>query len=707
MGQFDGNDTATGSGTIDSLTELESTPIGKTERWRSEITAAEKEMQPFMDSARKVQKRYIDNRDTIQASSKWINLFNATVGIMEASLYANIPKPDVTRKFRDSKDDIARTAGMIIERAMTQDMQDPDCDFDQVMRHCVSDRLVVGLGTAWLRLEVETQELTDPSGETILDPESQMPLEGIASQEVAIDYVYWEDFLMSPCRVYDERRWVARKVLMTRDALVRRFGEELGKTIPLNHSAKSLKDDSDASKNILLKRACIYEIWDREKREVIWFSKGTDKLLDVKSDPLGLEDFEPCPKPLFANLTTSKCLPKPDYSMLQDQYTELDDVNNRISLLIEACKVVGVYDKGAEGIGRMLKEGNDNTMIPVDNWAMFAEKGGVKGQIDWLPLDQIVMALDQLTNHRASIKADIYELTGINDIVRGNTKASETLGAQELKSKYASVRIQKLQDEVTRFGEAILKIKAEILVKHFSPEMLMQMSNIANTESFEYAEPAMALIKDGSNSFQWRVSIGADMMAMTDHTQQKQERSEFMTSVATFLQSASSVGQGSPQLVPLMLEMLQFGIAGFRISKDLESTFDKYIKDFKDQLEASKNAPEPPDPEVEKLRMEQEAAQQKAQLDAQVKMQDAKLKSDQVQQQIQADQQMAMQGIMEMKANMQMEREKFNMEIQMMHEKFIEEIKQLRAKSELSLEIQAAKAAQQADESTSGVSAND
>ena len=213
---------------------------------------------------------------------------------------------------------------------------------------------------------------------------------------------------------------------------------------------------------------------------MIWLSKGITELLDAKPDPLGLDDFDPCPRPLFANLTTSSCVPKPDFAMIQDQYDEMDETNNRISLLIIACKVVGVYDRSAEGIQRMLTEGYDNTLIPVDNWAMFAEKGGVKGQIDWLPLDIVVQALGQLQAHREAIKAQIYELTGISDIVRGASKASETLGAQKLKSKYATVRIQKLQDEVTRFAQDILRLKAEILVKHFDPMILAKMANVEN-----------------------------------------------------------------------------------------------------------------------------------------------------------------------------------------------------------------------------------
>ena len=680
MSQQDSSQVST---SIDSLEKLEATPQGKYDRWMAEITQAESELKDFFTKGRNVVKKFIDERDAVSSSQKRFNVFNANVGILEASLYSTIPTIDVSRKFFDQKDDVGRVAGMMLQRCVQQDMDEDESNFDQVMRQCVTDRLVAGLGTCWLRLETETED-QDELGE------DGNPLQAIKDQDVCIDYVFWEDFLYSPCRVWGERRWVGRKVPMTRDQLIKRFGEKLGKRIGMDYDTKRRDAVEMMQSNSVFKRACIYEIWDRESKEVIWFSKSVDELLDVKKDPLGLGDiFEPCPKPMFANLTTSKCVPKPDYVMIQDQYLELDETNNRISLLIVACKVVGVYDKSADGIQRMLTEGYDNILIPVDNWAMFAEKGGVKGQIDWLPLEQVVQSLNQLQIHREAVKAQIYELTGISDIVRGSTRASETLGAQEMKAKFASVRIQRLQDEVTRFAEAILQIKAAIIVRHFDPQVIAKMSNIENTESVELALPALALLKGNEDALEWRVSIQADSMAMVDYNQQKTERSEFMNSVATFLQSASTVGQGNPKLIPLMLEMLQFGIAGFRVSKDLESTFDKYIKEFNDELEAQKNAPPKPDPEMLKMQAEQQAEQQKMQMDMQMKQQDAQLK----QQSQQADIQMKMQ---ESQAELQMEKQKFDLLIQQMTQEFDLKMQQMQAEFEMKMQMERMKGQQQA-----------
>lgn len=664
---------------IDSLTKLESTPTGRRDRWEEEIRMAEKELDKFHQSAKRVNKRFLDERDAVEANQKWFNVFYTNIGIMEASLYANIPNVDVSRKFTDPNDDVARVAGTILQRSIQQDMSEPECDFDQVMRHAVQDRLIPGLGTAWLRLETETEPQDPlPDGTVPLDEEGE-PLTRISKQEIAIDYTYWEDFLWSPCRVWAERRWVARRVPMTRDALIKRFGEEKGKKIPLDYAGKA-QTDQQTPKNIVLKRACVYEIWDREKREVIWFSKGCEELLDTKADPLGLESFEPCPKPLFANITTSNCCPKPDYAMIQDQYNELDETNNRISLLIIACKVVGVYDRSADGIQRMLTEGYDNILIPVDNWAMFAEKGGVKGQVDWLPLDVVVQALSQLQAHREAIKAQIYELTGISDIVRGSSKASETLGAQELKSKFASVRIQKLQDEVTRFAEDILRIKAEILTKHFDPVILAEMANAQNmTPEDQVLVPmALQLLKAPGDKLEWRVTIQSDAMAMTDYTQQKTERTEFMNAVATFLQSAATVGQNAPDLIPMMAELLKFGVAGFRVGKDVEGVIDKAISEM-ERKKAEAEANPQPDPEQQKMRAEMAMEQQRMQMEQQGKAADIQMK----QQQLQAD--------------LQMQQQKMAMELQFMQEEHALKIQQMQQEFALKMQIEQVKLQQTQD----------
>lgn len=594
------------------------------QKWSAEIAAAEKELEKFHKRAEKVTKRFLDERDGNEATHKWFNVYYANVNIMEAALYAQPPKPAVSRKFKDYEDDTSRLAALILQRSIMQDLDDPRDTFDATLRQCVQDRLIPGLSMAWLRLETDTEDINpvDPQeltedGESGVDvPTTEIePMKTVTDQRVCVDYVFWKDFIWSPCRVYDERRWVGRKVYLTKEKLVKRFGQEKADLIPMDGNKKVTTQVSNAStpENNAEKEACVYEIWDRTTKKVFWFSKEATDILDEQSDPLKLTGFEPCPRPMFANITTSNTVPRPDYYMIQDQYNELDTLNNRISLLIRACKVVGVYDKASPGIARMLKEGTDNDLIPVDNWAMFAEKNGLKGQIDWLPLETVIQAIQRLNEAREVIKAQIYELTGISDIVRGASKASETLGAQEIKSQFASIRIKKLQDEVARFASEVMRIKAEIMVGHFDPKILVTKSNIAVLQEDPELIVAALDMLQSAVGFEWRIEITADSIALADYAMEKKDRIEFLTAVGDYLSKAAELTNAIPGIEQLLMGMLKWAVAGFRNAAEIEGMIDKHL----DEL-ANKPPPEPPqDPEVIKAQTAQKRAEGAMQIEVQ------------------------------------------------------------------------------------------
>jgi uncharacterized protein (UPF0335 family) len=701
------------------------TPI---ERWKAEIGQAEKGVKKFHERGRKVTKKYLDERDTVSSGDKWFNIFFANAQILESALYAQIPKPSVARRFKDYDDEVARVAGLILQRSITQDLDDPRDTFDATMRHCVQDRLVPGLGMAWLRLETSTEEIgldaideegmpqtevgdsvedlpsapqvatevpDGPDAEGAVDQSTEEPLEQITDQQVCVDYVFWEDFLWSPCRVWEERRWVARKVYMDREELIERFGEEKGKEVALNAKTNSTINLGSTPEDTTIPKAEVYEIWVRATKKVIWVSKGYDQILDEIDDPLGLVGFEPCPKPMFANISTSNTVPRPDYYMIQDQYTELDSINNRISMLVRACKVVGVYDKSAAGVARMLKEGFDNDLIPVDNWAMFAEKGGLKGQLDWLPLDMVVTALQRLNEAREVIKGQIYELTGIADIVRGATKASETLGAQQIKAQFASIRIKKLQDEVARFASDIMRIKAEMQVKHFDPQILLARSNIRRTSDAPLAEQAIQLLQS-EDGFEWRVQVTADSIAQADYTTDKQDRIEMLTAVSSYLGKAAQILPSVPDAGFMLVSMLKWAVAGFRNASEIEGVIDQELDKIGKQSQQPK-APPPPDPQVVKAQQDSQIAQQKAAQQAQVDQQKFAMDQQASQQEMQFTEQMNQMSLRMQAQQMALEQQQAAMQLR------IQEMELVFEEKKLSFDLQAAQAkATQAKENSNG-----
>jgi hypothetical protein len=644
--------------------------------WQMELEAADKECEKFHKRGDTANDRFVDERDSINADLHWFNIYYANTNILESALYSQIPKPSVSRRYEDYRDNVARVGALILERSLSQDLNDPEDQFDSVMRQCVQDRLIPGLGTAWLRLETETEDIptTDggsltndaqgtqphvhepnaddgftvppaseqPTFENPAPPGQVIPLRRIKDQRVSVDYVYWKDFRWSPCRTYGERRWVARRVYLTKTQLTKRFGAAKAKLTSLDHSViknESSSSTSSLSANVnskeVFKKATVWEIWDRTTRKVHWYAPGypTD-LLDTRDDFLKLQSFEPCPTPMFANVTTSSTVPRPDYYMIQDQYAELNTVNARISLLVQACKVVGVYDQGAGTALNSMLSGNENTMIPVPNWGQFSEKGGMKGSVDWLPLDQVILALQRLYEARDGIKGQIYELTGIADIVRGASKASETLGAQQIKAQFASIRIKKLQNEVSRFASEILRIKAEISVKHYSPDTLIRRSGIVYTDNDIFVPDAIALLKSEAG-FKWRVTVQADSMAQADYDSEKKDRIEFMSAVTGYMAQAFPIAGQIPELKPVIFGLLKWGIAGFKGASDIEGMIDKQLA----QLEGKPPPPPPPDPKIQALQMKAETDQQKAQQDAQAKQQDMQIKQQLGQMDMQKQQQ--------------------------------------------------------------------
>jgi hypothetical protein len=250
----------------------------------------------------------------------------------------------------------------------------------------------------------------------------------------------------------------------------------------------------------------------------------------------------------------------------------------------------------------------------VDTWAAFGERGGLKGSVDFLPLDMVVNALQQLYAAREQAKQVIYEVTGLSDIIRGASVASETATAQQIKSQYASLRLKEMQSDVARFASDILRIKAQIMCAFYRPETLVAMSGMEQTQDAQYLQPAIQLLQDDIlRSF--RIEVETDSLVELDEMQEKQDRMEFLTAASGFIEKAI---QAPPQLAPLLGEMLMFGVRSFKAGKGMEASLEQFIQQAAEQAKQPK--PEQPNPEMLKLQADQQSAQMSMQLE-QAKMQ--------------------------------------------------------------------------------------
>jgi len=583
--------------------------------WFNALELSKKEMAKWQDRGEKIVKRFRDERSEFGGSNRKYNILWSNIRTLLPAVYAKKPKAECERRHKDA-DPVGRVASEVLQRALQYEI-DQYTDFDSGLRHSILDRLLPGRGVAWVRFEPAYEPgKPEDVGETQITDDVEPEMANTLQYECSpVDYVYWKDFRHSPARTWEEVTWVARRVYMSKEEGVERFGDDF-KTIPLSHEpigTEELKRDGVNTEN--MKKAVVWEIWDKPTKTAIWVAVGCETILDTKQDPLQLDCFFPCPKPLFATLTTDSLVPVADYVMYQDQANELDVLTERIGKLVEACKVVGVFDASSPGIQRMLNEGVDNTLIPVDTWAAFGEKGGLKGTIDFLPLDMVVNALSQLYAAREQCKQVIYEVTGLSDIIRGASVASETATAQQIKSQYASLRLKEMQGDVARFASEILRIKAQIMCQFYRPEVLVSMSGMEQTKDAQYLQPAVQLLQnDTLRAF--RIEVETDSLVELDEMQEKADRMEFLTAASGFIEKAI---QAPPELAPLLGEMLMFGVRSFKAGKSMEASLEQFIQAATEKAKQPPQAP-PPDPEMMKLQAQQQSEQGRMQLE-QAKMQ--------------------------------------------------------------------------------------
>jgi hypothetical protein len=632
------------------------------EDWYNCIAQYERTFKEWEGRADKIVKRYRDESRSRNNPTAKFNILWSNVQTITPAVFARLPRPDVSRRFRDN-DPIGRVASMMLERALEYEIEHYG-DYASAMKQCVQDRLLGGRGTAWVRYEphIVGQEGGEAEGAPedgfqVTEDADEAETEGGIYREdqerieyecAPVDYVYWRDFGLTTARTWEEVTAVWRKVYMERAALVERFGEELGGKIPLDTKPETSKSFNEKMGEGS-REALIYEIWDKATGQVIWLSKSMGKILDTRDDPLQLENFWPCPKPMFSTLTTDSLIPVPDYVLYQDQARQLDTLADRIDGFIQALKVRGVYDASEPSLQRLFTEGENNTLLPVKNYGAFSEKGGLVGAINLVDIAPIAQGLNMAYQAMEQVKGQIYEIMGIADIQRGQTDPNETLGAQIIKSNNASGRLKTMQHEVVNFATTLLQIKAQIICQHFTDDTIIKISGAMqlSQQDQQLIPQALQLLKD-EPAKNFRIEVTTDSMIYQDEQQEKQNRLEFLSAVSGFLSQAVPAAQSTPELTPLLVEMLKFGVTAFKAGKGLEGLIDETADKFRQQAKAAEGQPKPPSPEQQKMEMQMQMEQAKMQAQAQSK---------------QAEMQMELQ-MEQQKMQMQMELEKAKQEYQ-------------------------------------------
>lgn len=463
-----------------TVTDLENTPSGIVKRWKAELDLSDETEKDYRKQGQDVYDLY--DGETERANS--FNILWSNTETLRPAAYNSTPEPDVRRRFRDA-DPVGKAVSQVLERSLSYTV-DTD-EFDDTIQDALLDTLLPGRGVVRIKYEPTLVPQLDDAGQPIVDAQGDEQSE-LVDEKAIIEHVQWDDFRRGPGKRWKDVTWVAFRHEMNLDALIEKFGEDIGRRVPLNDS--SLKEDQQHEKEVkeVFRSAEVWEIWDKDARRVLFICKDyRDQPLLVEDDPLGLPGFFPVPRPMYAIEKSTSLVPIPVYRLYKQQAKELDKITARINRVIDALKVRGAYSTLAPEAARIL-EAADNEMTPIENVAEIAAMGGLDKAIWIMPVEKLIQVLNGLYQARDQIKATIYEITGISDIIRGATNATETATAQQLKSQWGSLRLQKLQKEVQRFVRDLMRLMTDVISTRFQPETLASITQLQMPTGQQKAE---------------------------------------------------------------------------------------------------------------------------------------------------------------------------------------------------------------------------
>jgi len=603
--------------------------------WLTMITRAGKAgFDDYNDRCDNIDKRFASlERLASAARDREFQIFWANIQVLGPSIYSRPPVPVVVARFKDKRP-LYKTAAELLERTAIISFE--MADIDGVMRHVRDDLVRTARGVVWMRYEAKGED-------------------GNFYERACHDPVHRRDFIHDPARSWREVDWVAKASYLDKRAMRKRFKEHSGDA----YKKANYAVQKDASGNHDGRAtAKVWELWCRSQKKVVWVTENVDVCLEVGKPHLDLEGFFPCPKPAYGTTQPGTLIPVPDYVYYKDQIEEINELTARTAALTDGLRLRGFYPAGAGEIGDAVEaavksQSNNQVLIPISNWAALGGQAA-KDVIMWLPLDMVAQTISACIENRRQLIDDVYQITGLSDIMRGATQASETLGAQQLKSQYGSIRIRDRQDELTRIARDQTRIAAEIMSENFSGKTMLAMSqmqietdadvkaklrqaeeqfkalqaqmeeaqNDPETQQLAQQNPEQAqqVMQGAQQQMQqlqgqmqeisgtitiealvkflrdervrpFVLDIETDSTIAPDENAAKQRATEFITAIGGFMGQAFPLVQADPSAAGVVADALKYVASQYRAGREIETSIEEFAEGMKQR--ASQPQPNP------------------------------------------------------------------------------------------------------------------
>ena len=540
------------------MTETNQSRKEQRDKWLLKMNEAEKKFADYYALINEIRQYYRNDRQKNKQ-----NIFWASVETLKPFLYFKQPHPFVVRAGKNS-DETESLACRILERALNWDLK--QFDFDSAVKYARNDFLLSGMGILW---EQYVPTFKYVGTDMIKDRE-----------QVNTVYTNPTTFLADTDKVdvWEDVSWIARRLYMNMREIYDNFSENVA-----DYLYQSFGPDGVIT---------VYEIWDKPSRSIYYLSPDyAPDFLQVNGDVLHLSGFFPCPKPIMGTLTNDGIIPVPDYVEIKSILDELDGVNNRMRLTMQALKVSGCYDNAFPELANILDK--DVTLISLSDFARLKDAGGLSGIIEFAPIAQYVEALQVLAERRRVLIESIYEITGVSDVMRGSTRQNETATAIKQKTNFGTLRNQDRQNDMQRFLRDLLKIKAEIICEHFAPEFLLSFLSDDERRNMQKAVTAVKLLKHDKLR---KIVIDLETDGCYDQETAVARILDTLNNINGMIAKSFDVVSKQPALLPLYRQMIESAVATMPNARQFDAamirSFDAISDEFDkpDEPETNPNA---------------------------------------------------------------------------------------------------------------------
>lgn len=620
-------------------------PSAKVRYWLNEINDAKKREKDYRKEGQRIREIYAGKKkDNIP-----FNILFSNTETLSPALYSSTPKPVVQRRFKDD-DPVGKAASVAGQRCLEflidTNLEDYET-FDGSMSDATLDALLPGRGITRVKYDAEVVNVPDEDPADDADEaDAQAEAAGTPAKTweiVCTETVEWDRVYFGFAKRWSKMPWIAFEHYLDRGECARLFGQAIASRLVYTKGEDKDSDsewdgprrESDSEDQGDRKTCLVYELWDKKKKRVVFLSpRWQGDYLKEEEDPLELSGFFPIPKPMQFIRKTGDLIPTALYLIYENQATELNRISTRINRVVQALKVRGAYDGSLGDTFDNLLKADDNTMVPTSNASNIALEGGLEKRIWFMPLDILIKVLQQLLVSRDQAKQVIYEITGIADILRGTSDANETLGAQQIKNQWASMRIKVQQNEVRRYVRETLRIMLEIAAKKFSPETFAQMTGLPFVTEQEKAQAGALLAAQQQAGMQldpqaqkvmqtpsweqviallnndlqraYRIDIETNSTIEVNEMEDKQNVAEALQAMGTFVESVGPLVERGVMPFEAAQSILLAIVRRFRFGTEVE-----------EQVKTMKAPPPKPDPRAAEAEAQMQAERAKAEMQSQ------------------------------------------------------------------------------------------